>query len=222
MIEDLAARVRSEGIANQRDWARLHQHLGFVTPCDYRQTIDLRSSCTATPSSSILVCRPAASALHHLGEKGFVIGPQGMASELELAHTIAYELDRVNMTEMPTLGVDAVRAAGATASASDFAATFGPIIAGFGGLIRMSSYSELAQRWVEATKRVAAGTWDGIRCPANDDADIVVEMRTLQPPTPESEPMYEYRLHCPLCASGIFVHARVEYTPKPYQEPLLQ
>ncbi len=40
MIEDLAARVRSEGSANQHDWARLHQHLGFVTPRDYQQIID--------------------------------------------------------------------------------------------------------------------------------------------------------------------------------------
>lgn len=86
----------------------------------------------------------------------------------------------------------------------------------------MSSYSELAQRWVEATKRVAAGAWDGIRCPANDDADIIVEMRTLQPPTSESEPVYEYWLHCPRCASEIFVHARVEYTPKPDCGSVLQ
>ncbi|MDX1876083.1 hypothetical protein SBI67_28520 [Mycolicibacterium sp. 120266] len=71
--------------------------------------------------------------LASFGEVGFVIGPQGMASELELAHTIAHELYRVNMTEIPTLGVDAVRAASETASASDFAATVGPLIAGLGG-----------------------------------------------------------------------------------------
>ncbi len=70
--------------------------------------------------------------LASFGERGFAIGPEAMASEAELARTVAHELYRVNMTEIPELGIDATRAASETEAAFDFAQRFGNAIQGGG------------------------------------------------------------------------------------------
>ena len=67
------------------------------------------------------------------GERGFVIGPDGMASDLELARTVAQEVYRVNMTQIPELGIDATRAADETQAAFDFAQKFGDTFLNGGG-----------------------------------------------------------------------------------------
>jgi hypothetical protein len=71
--------------------------------------------------------------LASFGERGFAIGPEGMASEQELAQTVAHEVYRVNMTEIPDLGIDAARAASETQAAFDFAQKFGNSIQSGGG-----------------------------------------------------------------------------------------
>ncbi len=48
-----------------------------------------------------------------------------MASDSELARTVAHEVYRVNMTEIPELGIDATRAASETQAAFDFAQKYG-------------------------------------------------------------------------------------------------
>jgi hypothetical protein len=60
--------------------------------------------------------------LASFGERGFAIGPEAMTSEQELARTVAHELYRVNMTEIPELGIDATRAASETEAAFDLGA----------------------------------------------------------------------------------------------------
>ncbi|MFW0152339.1 hypothetical protein ACNUDN_21345 [Mycobacterium sp. smrl_JER01] len=70
--------------------------------------------------------------LASFGERGFAIGPEAMASEAELARTVAHELYRVSMTEIPELGIDATRAASETEAAFDFAQRFGNAIQGGG------------------------------------------------------------------------------------------
>lgn len=71
--------------------------------------------------------------LASFGERGFAIGPQGMSSDLELARTVAHEVYRVNMTEIPELGVDATRAASETQAAFEFAEKFGETFLHGGG-----------------------------------------------------------------------------------------
>ncbi|MCK0177615.1 hypothetical protein [Mycolicibacterium sp. F2034L] len=63
--------------------------------------------------------------LASFGERGFAIGPEAMSSESELARTVAHEVYRVNMTEIPELGIDATRATSETQAAFDFAERFG-------------------------------------------------------------------------------------------------
>ena len=38
------------------------------------------------------------------------------------------------------------------------------------------SVGEQRRRWIEATKHVAAGSWDNIRCPANDDDFLEIQV----------------------------------------------
>lgn len=71
--------------------------------------------------------------LASFGERGFVIGPEGMSSNLELAKTVAHEVYRVNMTQIPELGIDADRAASETQAAFDFAEKLGDRIVNSGG-----------------------------------------------------------------------------------------
>ncbi|MDV3130183.1 hypothetical protein M1247_35135 [Mycobacterium sp. 21AC1] len=71
--------------------------------------------------------------LASFGERGFAIGPEGMSSDLELARTVAQEVYRVNMTEIPELGIDATRAASETQAAFDFAQKFGETFLNGGG-----------------------------------------------------------------------------------------
>jgi hypothetical protein len=71
--------------------------------------------------------------LASFGERGFAIGPEGMSSDLELARTVGHEVYRVNMTQIPELGIDATRAAQETQAAFDFAEKFGDTIVNGGG-----------------------------------------------------------------------------------------
>ncbi|WP_201774221.1 hypothetical protein [Mycolicibacterium setense] len=71
--------------------------------------------------------------LASIGERGFVIGPEGMATDSELARTVAQEVYRVNMTEIPELGISAERATGETQAAFEFAEKFGDTIMNGGG-----------------------------------------------------------------------------------------
>ena len=71
--------------------------------------------------------------LASFGERGFAIGPEGMSSDLELARTVAHEVYRVNMTQIPELGIDATRATSETQAAFDFAQKFGDTIVNGGG-----------------------------------------------------------------------------------------
>lgn len=71
--------------------------------------------------------------LASFGERGFAIGPEGMSSDLELARTVAHEVYRVNMTQIPESGIDATRAASETQAAFDFAEKFGDTIVNGGG-----------------------------------------------------------------------------------------
>lgn len=54
--------------------------------------------------------------------------------------------------------------------------------------------------WIEAAKRVGSGEWTGIRCPENNDDDLVVDWL----PGPESG-AGEYWLHCPTCGAQNFL-----------------
>ena len=58
----------------------------------------------------------------------------------------------------------------------------------------MSEYAGLAKKWVEVTKRVAAGTWDGIVCPKNADADVLIEVREQGSGTDDAR--FEHWIHC--------------------------
>lgn len=71
--------------------------------------------------------------LASFGERGFAIGPEGMSSDLELARTVAQEVNRVNMAQIPELGIAATRAASETQAAFDFAQKFGDTIVDGGG-----------------------------------------------------------------------------------------
>jgi len=71
--------------------------------------------------------------LASFGERAFAIGQAGMSSDLELARTVAQEVYRVNMTQIPELGIDATRAASETQAAFDFAQKYGDTIANGGG-----------------------------------------------------------------------------------------
>lgn len=75
----------------------------------------------------------------------------------------------------------------------------------------MSEYAGLAKKWVEVTKRVAAGTWDGIVCPKNADADVLIEVREQGSGTDDAR--FEYWIHCPGCGAEIYFHSKDHYSP---------
>ncbi|MGE2833882.1 hypothetical protein [Mycobacterium sp. SMC-4] len=77
----------------------------------------------------------------------------------------------------------------------------------------MSEYAALAKRWVEVTKRVAAGAWDGILCPRNADADVLIEVREHAAGTDEAR--FEYWIHCPRCGAEIYFRSKDQYSPLP-------
>ncbi|KHO21128.1 hypothetical protein [Mycolicibacterium setense] len=77
----------------------------------------------------------------------------------------------------------------------------------------MSEYGALAKRWVEVTKLVAAGSWDGIRCPQNNDADVLIDKRSWVAEGDASDKRFEYWIHCPKCGAEIFMHGKHDYTP---------
>jgi hypothetical protein len=83
---------------------------------------------------------------------------------------------------------------------------------------RLSEYVELARRWAEVTKLVAAGKWDGIRCPKNNDANVLIDVRILTPKDTSDNRRYEYWLHCPGCGAEVYFHSQDEYRPDPKQE----
>lgn len=78
----------------------------------------------------------------------------------------------------------------------------------------MSQYVALAKRWVEVTKLVAAGSWEGIRCPQNDDANVLIEKRPCIAADNDADSRYEYWIHCPGCGAEIFFHSRDDYGPQ--------
>lgn len=75
----------------------------------------------------------------------------------------------------------------------------------------MSEYAGLAKKWVEVTKRVAAGRWDGIVCPKNADADVLIEVR--EQGSGNDEARFEYWIHCPGCGAEIYFHSKDHYSP---------
>ncbi|WP_186446767.1 hypothetical protein [Mycolicibacterium porcinum] len=77
----------------------------------------------------------------------------------------------------------------------------------------MSEYFALAKRWTEVAKLVAAGSWHGIRCPKNADADVLLEKRSWVSETDPTEKRYEYWIHCPNCGADIFFQSKDEYGP---------
>lgn len=78
----------------------------------------------------------------------------------------------------------------------------------------MSGCTSLAKRWVEVTKRVAAGSWDGIVCPKNADAEVLIEVREYGSGTGDAR--FEYWIHCPGCGAEIYFHSKDQYSPVPY------
>lgn len=66
----------------------------------------------------------------------------------------------------------------------------------------MSEYVGLAKEWVEVTQRVAAGAWEGIVCPKNADADVLIEVREQRTGTDDAR--FEYWIHCPQCGAEIY------------------
>lgn len=81
------------------------------------------------------------------------------------------------------------------------------------GVTQMSEYTALAKNWVEVAKRVAAGAWDGIVCPKNADADVLIEVREQRTGTDDAR--FEYWIHCPRCAAEIYFHSSDQYSPAP-------
>ena len=57
--------------------------------------------------------------------------------------------------------------------------------------------------WIDAAQRVLAGERDGIACPVNDDADLVIDWVPF-----ETEIGGELRLACPVCGETNFVLVR--------------
>lgn len=82
------------------------------------------------------------------------------------------------------------------------------------GVTQMSEYEGLAKNWVEVTKRVAAGAWDGIVCPKNADADVLIEVREQGSGTDDVR--FEYWIHCPRCGAEIYFHSSDHYSPVPH------
>lgn len=78
----------------------------------------------------------------------------------------------------------------------------------------LSVGGEQRGRWIEATKHVAAGSWDNIRCPANDDEFLEIHVSEWRS-DPEAPTMHEYRLRCPpRCGAENFMHGPQKYSPK--------
>lgn len=59
--------------------------------------------------------------------------------------------------------------------------------------------------WVDAAKRVLAGEREGIVCPANGDAELLVDWVPF-----DAAVGGEYRLACPVCGETNFVLVRAE------------
>jgi hypothetical protein len=78
----------------------------------------------------------------------------------------------------------------------------------------MSEYEALAKKWVEVTTRIAAGAWDGIVCPKNVDADVLIEVREHGSGTDDAR--FEYWIHCPQCGAEIYFHSQDQYRPVPH------
>jgi hypothetical protein len=78
----------------------------------------------------------------------------------------------------------------------------------------MSDYVALTKRWAEVTKLVAAGSWDGIRCPQNGDANVLIEKRSWIAEHNAADRSYEYWIHCQNCGAEIFFHSRDDYRPE--------
>ena len=53
--------------------------------------------------------------------------------------------------------------------------------------------------WVSVVIAVGEGRWDGLRCPENDDADMLVEWLPFRPPDERGLGRGEFVIHCPAC-----------------------
>jgi hypothetical protein len=77
----------------------------------------------------------------------------------------------------------------------------------------MSEYVSVAKRWVEVTKLVAAGSWDGIVCPKNADANVLIEVCSRGRSADDER--YEYWVHRPQCGAEIYFHSKDRHGPAP-------
>jgi hypothetical protein len=66
----------------------------------------------------------------------------------------------------------------------------------------MRVMNESAQRWIEAAKMVRAGVREGLRCPENDDGDLVVTW------LPAGDGRSEFRLRCASCGAENYMLVR--------------
>ena len=78
----------------------------------------------------------------------------------------------------------------------------------------MSDYVALAKKWAEVTKLVATGSWEGICCPKNDDADVLIKKRPWVSEDNADDGRYEYWIHCPGCGAEIHFHSKHDYAPE--------
>ncbi len=78
----------------------------------------------------------------------------------------------------------------------------------------MPDYASQVKRWTEVTKLVAAGSWEGIRCPQNGDADLVIDKRLWVAAGDVADRRHEYWIHCPGCGAEIIFHSRDDYEPQ--------
>lgn len=75
----------------------------------------------------------------------------------------------------------------------------------------MSEYTSLAKKWVDVTRSIAAGSWDGVVCPKNADADVLIEVR--EQGSGADDARFEYWVHCPGCSAEIYFHSKDRYGP---------
>ena len=78
----------------------------------------------------------------------------------------------------------------------------------------MSEIAALAKRWTAVTKLVAAGSWQGVRCPQNGDADVLIEKRSWVATDDVADERFEYWIHCPGCGAETFFQSNGDYGPR--------
>jgi hypothetical protein len=71
----------------------------------------------------------------------------------------------------------------------------------------VSSIKDESKRWIQAARLVVKGRRDGMRCPANDDDDLVVEWLPL------ADGRGEFLLRCPRCGARNIVLVGERHEP---------